>query len=349
MDSQAPFYIHGMASQGEGVIERSVALWGANGITETTGGSMGGFVLDSSGGVTNNSARFSQDGTFSALPHSVSAAYTTYGFSLQGDQTHDAFVDKFESATTDYGLLISQNVGQGVSGSTDIHFTNMINDSCFVTCLKISQVLGSVEISGGWEANSVSATNTPVVEIDNSNSVNISHVDIYASAGLAGTPAVKADTDTLLRIENNNVTVLGTSPEDGISLTNDVGGVVQGNTVWLAGTGSTSGITVSAGTHGMVIRSNSVQGTATNGIIVASGSNGITGLGDNTEGATSFGTITNFLVNNGSNPIVLWAPGAPSGACNNPGELYMNSLITTGTFPDYQCKGTTWVGIGTAY
>jgi len=348
-DSLTDFFIHGMASQGEGVIKRSVALWGANGITETTGGSMGGFVLDSSGGVTNNSARFEQDGTFSALPHSASAAYTTFGFSLQGDQTHDAFVDKFESATTDFGVLISQNVGSGLSASTDIHFTNMINDSCFVTCLKVAGILGDVEIAGGWEANSVNGVNAPVVEIDNSTRVSLNHVQIFDVLGNAGTPAVKVDSSLLTRIENSDINVVFSSAVDGASLTNDVGGVFSGNTIFMGGVGSTNGITISAATHGMVVGHNSVEGNATNGIIVASGSNGITGLDTNTIGATDFGTITNFLVNNGSNPLVLWAPGAPTGSCNNPGELWMNSSTTTGTFPDYQCKGTTWVGIGTAY
>ena len=348
-DSIAGFYIHGMASQGEGVIERSVALWGANGVIETTGGSMGGFILDSSNHVTNNSARFVQDGTFSALPHSVAAAYTTYGFSLQGDQTHDAFVDKFESATTDFGLLISQNSVQGISGSSDIHFTNMINDSCFVTCLKIGAVQGSVEITGGWEATSVFATNTPVIEIDGSNSVSVNHVDIYASAGTAGTPAVKVDSSTLTRMLGNNITVLGTSAESGMAFTSDTGGVVHGNTVYLGGTGSTNGIFYGTGTSGMAVGGNSVQGTATNGILVDSSSNGMTGLGDNTIGDPVYGTIVNFLVNNGSNPIILWGPGAPTNPCNNPGELWMNSSTIATTFPLYTCKGTVWLGLGTAY
>jgi len=49
-----------------------------------------------------------------------------------------------------------------------------------------------------------------------------------------------------------------------------------------------------------------------------------------------------------SGALIVTGSGAPSGACTA-GSLYLNTATTGGTYATYQCKTTTWTGIGAAY
>ena len=342
-DSIQDFYLKGMASQGIGRIENSVAIWGYSGVTETSG-NLDGFFVDSSGGVSSNSLRVRNIGIFSALSHSGS--YTTYGVLLQGSGLHDFHSFHIETATTDYGVFINQTGGSGLFSSSDIFIDEPVLDGCNVSCLSINGVVGTVSVLGGWSA-SAQGNSAPLIDIESSNHVGIMGHQMYfcCSGFTAGILVNGGGSD---RIVGND---FGTGSATAIQLTSTTGDTVAGNVI--NGDTATTIVGLTSATNIAVGENSLVGNTATNGILIDSASHGISGLETNTIGSG----ITNLVVDNGGNALqknpVAFST-LPTCTSGGEGSLYPVKDSTTATFNATvtgsgsnhiiaYCNGTNWV------
>lgn len=297
-DSLACFYIHGMASQGVGRIENSVAIWGYNGFSETSG-SLAGFFIDSQSGVTNNSLRLRNDGIFSAIGHSNSAAWTTYGIELAGTATHDLHAIHVETAEVDYGDWIFQS-GSSFPASADIFITEPINDGCFISCVFIQSVQGSVSVSGGWNfANGTS----PVIDIESSSHVIITGAKVTMGSAVAG--AILVNSSGGVQIIGDDIIPFGGSGGYAISFTGTGHSVISHNVINGPYTWGTSIISLTAASSYNVVANNTISGTATNGIFVDTTSLHISGVETNSIGDSAIGTITTPLNDSVSNAATV--------------------------------------------
>jgi hypothetical protein len=286
-DSEVDFYLHAVGSAGVGYIENSAALWGFNGITETSG-TLAGIQIDSLDGTPSPSLRIRNSLT---VANTTLTGTTTYGLLSNGAAMQDLMTDHFETASTNYGEFLQAAGG----ASTDIHLMNSINDGCLTTCIFIQNITGAVEVSGGW--NFRVSSSSPVIAISNSSHVDITNQQIFYPAGTG--VGLSAATSGSLRISHNDFIQGGGSA---ITFNTVNGSTITGNV--MNGITATSIISL-VGSSANVISSNTINGTATNGILLDSGSSGIGGLETNQIGLPGLGTITNIINNAGVNPTTF--------------------------------------------
>lgn len=170
-DSIYGFYFKGVGSDGTGHISNSSAIWGYNGVTETTG-TLYGFYVDSSGGVASPSLRMRD--TLAAA--NFSSGPTTYGVYISGTSVNDFHGFHMETATMNYGVYVNQTGGVQQTG-LDLHFVDFINDGCLTYCMQINNVLGTVSVTGGWSATNGGATAT--IDIESSANVSVVNHKFY--------------------------------------------------------------------------------------------------------------------------------------------------------------------------
>jgi hypothetical protein len=286
-DSFGCFYIHGMAGQGSGHIENSIAIWGYNGFTETSG-QLGGFVIDSVDGTTNNSLRIRHSGAFSALSAS---GPVTYGIQSAGAATHDLFVDDFETATLNYGDYIFSST-LGFTASSDIHFSHVVNDGCYISCIYIDSVGGTIEFNGGW--NYRQSASTPVIDIEASNHVKIIGQQLYYPAGTG--VGIYTNGGGSIEVLGND---FGVGSGSAVSFNDTGASIISSN---IANSITATNIISLVGSQANVISDNVLNGTATNGIYLDSASTVIVGLETNQIGFLSLGSVTN-RINDNTSPI----------------------------------------------
>lgn len=352
-DSVRAFYIHASGASGGGRIDNSTVVWGANGVTETSG-SFYGFYLDSADGNANPSLRIRHVNVSSTL----GAGVTTYGLIATGTAINDLMVYGFETASTSYGEYVQQTgVGANIA-SSDIHFYGSINDGCKISCYFVNGITAAggagVEISGGY--NTPAAGTSPLIDIQNATNVRVSGVQLGIAQNALGSAAINV-------VNSSDVTITGNQIQGirnvGVLLTNSTAVAVTGND--LNGNLSANGLINLVNSSFNSITGNVLSGTG-NSLQVDATSNNNAGLY-----ANAIATSLNAAVVLGTNPLTngagavtgkffsqlsgpTWTPGAgaPTGSCLN-GSMYSNTATTVGTFATYQCKSAAWVGIGTAY
>jgi hypothetical protein len=160
---------------GDGLVRDSLAIWGQNGVSETTG-SVYGFYFDSTGGVPSPSPLLDHDiaSTNGAIP-----LVTSYGFYATGTLLADLYFSNTISFKMSYGMYFN-NSGVGATASTDIHLVNPINDSCVTYCIQINGITGTLSITGGWSNASNGYTDN--IDIESSTNVSIVNHKIFTSA-----------------------------------------------------------------------------------------------------------------------------------------------------------------------
>lgn len=177
-DSIYDYYFKGVGSAGTGHFSNSEAAWGYNGITETTG-NLYGFYVDSTGGVMSPSIRF-RDTSAAA---NFSSGPTTYGVYISGTLISDFHAFHMETASTNYGVYVNQTGGVQ-AGGTDLHFVDFILDGCLTYCMQINNVLGTVSITGGWDA--AGAASTAAIDVESSANVSVVNRKIFLGSAATG-------------------------------------------------------------------------------------------------------------------------------------------------------------------
>jgi hypothetical protein len=301
-DSIYDFYFKGVGSAGSGIIQNSQALWGQNGIVETTG-SLYGFYFDSAGGVNSPSPMVFK----TAVSPASGVTSTTYGYAAIGTALEDLYFLATNTFQVNYGYYLN-NGGVSFTSSTDIHIENPIDDSCRTSCIFMTGITGTVSITGGWSYNTASANYA--VDIESSSNVSLVNHTVYVP-GLGGGVLVHNGTDVnLIGLKIPNFGTGGAN--SAITLNTSNIGTISGNAI---GGTTTTLINVISGT-GLAISENTLTGTATNGIVLDSNSHGNTGLESNTCAATG-GTVTNCIVDSGGNSSLsaqsmMCSPQAPT-------------------------------------
>lgn len=284
-DSYIDFYFHGFASQGTGDVQHLGATWGYHGFTYT--GTLVGYQVDSSDGNPSNSMRM--DNSFVANnmgPHSTTPALTTYGFELVGSATHDFSGYRLESATVDYGVAVLAT-GGAAAQSSDIYFIEPRMDSCYLTCMYISQVNGSVTVTSPWFAPFSTTTSTPVVDIEHSSHVQVQNGQFFSNSSGVD---VFANASGSLNISNND---FGTNGNSAVQFVGVGASGISNNRANSLSVSGGSFISLTASTKDTVIVGNNLNGTATNGILIDCTSTA--NLGVNQIGDPGFGTVTNIV------------------------------------------------------
>jgi hypothetical protein len=352
VDSVYNLYVHSSGSQGTGVVEDFMGQWGSNGISETAGNYYG-IYLDSSDGLQNPSFRIRHSFVVDA---NANPAVISYGLAAVGTQLNDLMVYGFETATVDYGVMLNQTGFNSAITSADIHFTGGINDGCITSCYLIQNLTAAggagLEISGGYLTNQSS---NPLIDVESSSGVHINGVQFGVAGGGAESACIDFNNSTNSSATGN--LCQGVS-NVGILLNLSTAIAITGNN--LTGNADGNGLITLVGSGLNSITGNTLGGTGAS-LIVDVNSNSNTGLYTNPiQASLSPASIL------GSNPLSVGQPtsatqyqlsnqsswrqssGTPTGTCIN-GSMDSNLLTTTGTFATYQCKGNTWVGIGTAY
>jgi hypothetical protein len=308
-DSTADFYFHGVGSQGTGYIANSAATWGYQGFTES-GLSMAGFEVDSVNGEPSPSFRLRHSFVANNPPNTGN---TTYGLESDGAATNDLMVDGLETAQVSYGDFVHAS-SLAFTGSSDMHILNSINDGCLISCIYIQGVLGSLEVSGGWDYLA-GTPSTPDIAIPGASNIIISNLQLYFPGSTAGGLVATGTSGSLSIIGNN---FIGSGPM--ISFNETSGSKIIGNI--MNGVNTTTAVSILNFSEGNLISANSIEGTATNGILIDSTSTGTTALDTNAVGVLpTLGTITNPIVNpSGPNHTVgsasCWKTTTQQGSCS---------------------------------
>lgn len=179
-DSYLDFY---NSDTGNTNISDSFALWGANGITESTG-TYCGFCIDDVAGASNASIVINNSqGASTGLTGIDSRA-----LQLEGGLISDVIVNQFQAFQTAHGIYISTTASSAFHAD-DVHFTDSILDTLYTDAIYVNGVGNAatpgIEFKGGW-ANTTAGSY--MVDLESSYGVRISDMQLGPNGG--GTTAL---------------------------------------------------------------------------------------------------------------------------------------------------------------
>lgn len=338
-DSFYDFYFKGVGSGGVGYIENCQALWGDNGITETSGDYYG-FTIDSAGGIGSPSLRIRNVATTTG----VTSGVQTIGIYATGSLLSDLHLIHPESYLLNYGIYLAATSGAFTS-SSDIQIVDPINDSCSISCFYINAIAGTVSVTGGWDY--CTGACTVAASITGSDYVTFTNHVFYS---LGSGQIFYALNDDYLSLTSSRL-IGGTGAA--VYYSGVVGGVISGNTILVGG--SIDGIQV-VNSSDLAISSNVLSSgtTLATGIAIDGSSHFITGIETN----TCTNLVTTCTSDAGGNYIqkleVAFA-SLPSCTSALAGAWYpvkdantstFNATITAGSSTNHgiaYCNGTNWV------
>jgi parallel beta-helix repeat protein len=266
-DSINGFYIQ---LSGQTLLERNIAYW-----TSTSSNDRRGVFVDSSSGGKNESVR---------LKTIIVPANGTKqtGLLVSGDCIADTFVDDFETAGTDYGIVVTSTAATNGTPNYcngDVHITNPIIDLSTVAGIQVNNVIGGnypfVGITGG--SVNIAASNGIAIDIENSRGVTAVGMSLRSTAGTA----------ILLNGGSALVnTIMGNKIDDsliGISLVGAPYNSIIGNII--DSNPASALVSLATGATNNLISQNLLIGSATNSILLASGANNNIAYPNNIVGA----------------------------------------------------------------
>jgi hypothetical protein len=291
-DSATGMYFHGVGASARGHIENIDAIWGSNGVTETTG-LLCGFYEDSKDGTASPSLRIrNYDAQAPQIPFSH-PTLTIYGFAAKGKQMSDIHSYHFEAYAIDIGISL---IGAGMNGfaqGTDCFFENSILDNVLQVGIEVKDTLGygTFNFSDSWLYIN-GASSSPAVNISASANVHLNGVVIFAPTITA--PVISAVNGGSEQFVNNEI-IGGTA--GAITLDGTVASVISNNIVQPVAPGNwgTNIISLVNASSYSTVSNNSLNGTATNGIYADVTTVGTGGLETNSIGDPALGTVTNIL------------------------------------------------------
>lgn len=266
---------------------------------------------------------------------------TGKGFYLHNGGSQDFFCNDCETATSPYGIYVDESASAGGITNSDTHLVNTINDMCFVSCIYVTGYggfRGSMEIAGGWQASSPTATG-PVIDIESSNAVKISGGEIYGvvsgvtlhnASGVSvnnamfystAAPAVIVNATSDYAISNNTITGQGSSSAYGpaIVVTSGTKGSITGNVtngIPLSGNASfTYGITFDAASNNNIATPNIADSIYVGAPYLDAGT----------------GNITSTLLAVASGTATMGTTSVASGTCASAVTVATSGVATTDT------------------
>lgn len=312
-DSIYGFYFKGTGSQGTGYIRNSSATWGYNGVSETTG-TLNGFYVDSTSGVTNNSLYFENDFVANNVGHG-GGSLTTKGFAFNGTALHDFQLHSPQTANTDYGLWMSCNSCSGVLSSVDMTVSNAWFDTSLTSAVYVSGVLGGLMMSNGLYRNNTGTT-TPVVDCESSIGVSIVNPQVYQlGTGSSNNYGFQLNSCTGTNIISP---IIGNTANSAINLAGSAKTNIIG--IQASCTGCTSVVNIGTSTN-TAFASGQINGTATNGIAI-DGTSTVAGLDSvsitgpttliNDSNTVNFASLNGIGIVHSTSGVLLCSAKAPT-------------------------------------
>lgn len=297
-DSIRGFYLHSFPAGETGVIENTRALWGFNGVTETTG-NLYGYYLDSADGNAQDSLRLLNGGVSS----NFSTGPTTYGMILTGTAINDVFTYQFETAGVNYGQYVVYTGSGSTFATSDIHFVHSVHDDCLTSCFFISNVTAAtgagVNIDGGRIQSK--ATTGRLVDIENSAGVSVIGAQlsvVQTAPNIQPSAGIYANGSSSLVIANNTFTNFRTNS---ILFNDTINSTISGNSLSsISAASATSVVSLTGTSIYNALVSNSISGFATTGVTLGS-STGNNTVSDNSIDATNISTTYSDTSVSGTN------------------------------------------------
>ncbi len=242
------------------IFQRCVAYWAtSSGLTRS------GLYINSASGGSNNSTR---------VKHFVVSAPTgggtQIGVLLAGDCIADTYIDDFEIANGDYGIVVTSTSSTSDSFNqctANVHITNPIMDLTRAAGIQVNNVAGGGEPFVGIEGAFLNAVSGYGLDIENSKGVQLFNSSLKSVGGTA--VRINGALSTGNTISGNKINISG----DGVSMTSAPYNKVVDNVFTATSQFPASNhIILFSGSSFELIANNQLLGYSTFGINIGSGS-----------------------------------------------------------------------------
>ena len=309
-DSIRGFYFHDAPNFTTGLVSTSEADWGFAAVPASsyTGGSsftVCGFCVDSADGEAINS----QTLVYDTVGTNTIPTITSYGLLVTGTAINDFETDWFSTSLVTDGINVDcvATTPSTPGGCQDLRFANSVLDGSFVSASVITGITsvgspgspvgpsprGSVQLAGGWYSNFLA--DTPTVDIESSQGVNVSGLNITSTLGIG----IEVNDSSDILVENNRI---DNTPNIGIFISGTTSSNFVGNNLDI-----TDGNEIATGIR---VQLSSVNNNITDDILL------IEAGATSTVAGISFDSTSNNN-NVGSNAIVNWATPIADAGTNN--------------------------------
>ncbi len=259
------------------IMDKDYAGW--FGAVTIPAGTYYGYYLDDGGvGEVSNSSNFINSGMNATA---IGTTPTTIGMHLTGTKINDLFAQTFQTNGATRGISINYTGTSTTDSIADIHFVNSILDFNGESAIVVNNTnagaplgLAGIEFSGGW-ANVSGANTNPVIDIESSTGVSVSHMNL-------------SDTGSALRAVylngSSGNSIIGNSFSQfvahGIEVNGGSSNVISSNKL-IGSAGATQHIYLTGTSVSNVVSSNSLSSTGTVGVLVGPAVSSTTGIETN--------------------------------------------------------------------